>query len=499
VMKSLDHCRPDKMTVPRPQHKEGDKIMHPKSSRACVRKNGSWVLIPLLLLVFGLFGRAAWAATITTDFSQDQGAVTYRGSGFLHGLNASTPADALIAPLKPKLMRHTSNDPSNGGLFKLWSGATTRANYDRIVSLGAVAEWVLSDSWYSPGNWPGVGGTTYSTWDSIIVSFINQAISEGIASNLQYDLWNEPNGSWSWGGTQAQWFALWDHTFALVRSLVPNAVIVGPSVSGGDDNYAGGTDWLHAFLLHAKANGTLPNKLSWHQSTVFDIYSSVTSARTYMTNNGISLIPIEINENLGLTYGSPAPGLEPAEAAIAFAQAERAAISGMCKSCWTETGGTDDCYSNTLNGLLISNATDHRSIWWAYKGYADITGHVYQVSTTDANYDGVSGYDSGGAARSVFGNHTSGTGGVTLQYNRLDMAPTVVSGGSVHVNVQTVSNSGESALASPTQVIDADYTVSGNAITVSVSSVPAYGALLVTLTPPASSAPSAPTNFRIVP
>jgi uncharacterized protein YdbL (DUF1318 family) len=66
-------------------------------------------LIGLSLLLALAGATAASAQTVTVNFSVDQGAVTYRASGFLHGMNATTPTTALIAPLKPKFFRDADN------------------------------------------------------------------------------------------------------------------------------------------------------------------------------------------------------------------------------------------------------------------------------------------------------------------------------------------------------------------------------------------------------
>ena len=113
---------------------------------------------------------------------------------------------------------------------------------------------ILSDIFGADGGQP--SNTTYpctsgncSNW----VTFVGDVVSELQATGLPfaYDIWNEPDISVFWpGGAQtSQYYQMWQSAYKEIRSVAPNATIVGPDfasrrrvalrvLNSGDVNHA---------------------------------------------------------------------------------------------------------------------------------------------------------------------------------------------------------------------------------------------------------------------
>ncbi len=76
-------------------------------------------------------------------------------------------------------------------------------------------------------------------------------------STWLWELWNEPD-IFYWKGTVAQFCELYDVTAAAVRSVLPEAKVGGPSVTGG------GVQFLREFLQHTSSHQTPLDFVSFH-------------------------------------------------------------------------------------------------------------------------------------------------------------------------------------------------------------------------------------------
>jgi len=399
-----------------------------------------WIfIVPLNLLRAGclvLFAAAtiAKAETITVDFSSDQGPVTYRASGFLHGMNGTKPGASLVDLIKPHMFRFG------------WSWST--AAYSRAKSLGADVQLVLSDLiGYSSVPDP-------MKWQNLCTTWATNAKNNGWV--LQWDIWNEPNGAYFWRGTQEQFFETWRLCFLRIRAVDPNAVIVGPSIDGFDAGY------LQSFLSYARANNVLPNILSWHEfGGAGPIEGNVQYMRSYMASNGFNISRISINEVI-----HPGEYTNPGATARTIASLERARVDSAAHACWGDTGGSN-CNNNSLDGILTFDNTQPRSAWWAYRGYANITGRIVRLSP-GGTVDGVAGQDSGLQTASVVLGREGASGDVLVNFTRISSAAYLNNAGQVRVVAKRIPDSGSSSLSGPTTVVDADYAVSNDSVSVTL-------------------------------
>ena len=406
-------------------------------------------------------GMNAWAVeTVTVDFGVTKWPATQRASGFLHSISATQPSAALLNPVKPKLIRSTDST-----IFSI---------YSRMTPLGTKLMIVISDK-------NGYSSFPRSDWETLVTNLVTTAKNNGYS--IQWDIWNEPNLSSFWNASQAQFFDTWKRGYQRIRAVEPNATIVGPSASGFDSGY------IQAFLNYAKANNVLPDVLSWHEwYGGTDIPGNVQSIKNWMASNGININRISINE---MIYQSEFTS--PGATARYLAGAEYAEVESAAHACWSDNG-TENCFgTKSLDGILTTDGANPRSVWWVYKGYADITGNIVGVTAT-SGVGAIAGADAGSSSGGVVIGRIGGSGAVNVQFNNVDSASFLNNGG-VRVVAQRIPDSNTGALASPTTVFDTNYTVTNDSFTVSLPNFSLSEAYILRLSPAGGTAPdnSAPT------
>lgn len=403
----------------------------------------------LLLLISPAFLFAQTAKTVIVNFASDQGAVTYRASGFLHGISGTKPPASLISPVKPKTLRFGCCN---------WNYST----YARARHLGADVQLVVSDI---------LGYRVLpnaAAWQQFIGNQVRQAKKTNQV--LHWDIWNEPNLSQFWPGSQSQFFEIWRLAVVQIRSLDPAAVIIGPSVSGFDLSY------IQTFLSYAKANNVLPDVLSWHDfDAPNDIPEHVQFMRSWLSANKINISRFSINEFInGDQYAMPGISVHY------IANLERAGVESAVRACWPEGSG-NNCNNTSLDGILTSDASQPRSSWWVYKGYADITGHLVGL-TAGTSVDGIAGQDPTVKTAKVLLGRNGGSENVAIRFTKISSVSYLNNDGMIHVVAERIPDSGSNALTSPTQMIKADYAVVNNELTVILPRFGGSDAYTITLT-----------------
>ena len=367
---------------------------------------------------------AAAPEIVVVDLSSDEGSVTYRASGFLHGMTADEPPDRLVAPLKPKLFRDWAEGPA--GAF-----ATNR----RVRRLGAHQQLSVCDSWsdrygFSESqHWPGDGGD-WSEWENLVADLVTRAKGQGCV--FEWDIWNEPDTNLFWGRDRAQWYETWRRGYLKIREFDPGAVIVGPSLAAYD------REFLLEFLTYAEAHGVLPDVLSWHEfgwntpDPARQIPDHATEMRALMKERGIPIERISLNEIIG-----PDCQLRPGPTVGFFAGVEAARVDGACHACWDEAAGEiSNCNNVSLDGLLTPTYKRPRATWWVYKSYADMTGRLVAVRPS-ASVDGLASLaEAESSAVILLGRHAGQPGPVTLQLEHVPAALRSGDDGKVKVVVE---------------------------------------------------------------
>ena len=410
---------------------------------------------------------------LVIDMSTSLGVAAYRASGILISMALNVPSAKQVDPLQIRWFRAGADygvDATYGalGAFPL---------YDRITSLGGQAIVVLSESHgYPPAGsasgWPGDGGD-WSNWEAIAGSAAFIAASAG--ENYIWDIWNEPSFSTFWDRSQAQFFETWRRGVLAVRVQEPGATISGPSIHLYDAAY------LRAFLTYAKAANVLPDVLSWHEfgpswglAGPESIVAHVTEMKAYLTQEGIGISRFHINEMIGLEEA-----LLPGAAVWFYANIERAGVDGV-RTCYDD-GGESSCFNATLDGLIDPATRLPRSTWWTHRAYSKITGELVPVIPSPS-FDGVVGKDSTAVqSRALIANHTDTAQIVRLRFVNMDSVAFLTS--CVRFTADEIPNSRDLPLAAPIRTVEADRSLVGNELLITLPATPAWEAWEIELRP----------------
>ncbi|MFI1050043.1 RICIN domain-containing protein [Streptomyces griseoruber] len=402
------------------------------------------------------------ATTLVVNAAQNLRSVTHVGTGSLYGLaNTSTPADSLVQPLKP----NTFVQMAPGG-SQLPNGEPAPAGDSLVVAAKAAAAGakvvVRMPDWYPdfPYQW-----VSWSDWLSAVDQQV-AAVKSSSATNISaYALWNEPD--WTWDTTNAGAFnAGWARTFKEVRTKDTTTPIQGPSYSVWNQS------WMSSFLTDAKASGTVPDVIAWHElEGSQNIAAHVSAYRALETSLGISPRPIDIEE-----YGTPAE-MGNSGALIGYAaKFERAGIRDAELAFWNHYG--------TLGDTLTDTGGSPNGSYWTYKWYGDMSGNMLTTTPpAQTGIDGLASLNGAGNQISVIAGGCTGSCAVTV--NGLNSLSAF--GSTVHVKLEYSPSTGRTtASPGPITLSDTDYTVSGGSITVPVTMNASDGYHLV-ITPSGSS------------
>jgi hypothetical protein len=277
------------------------------------------VLISMVLVTQPQFTVPAYAAdSVTINLASQLGAPTYRASGFLYGIsqNGTQPPATVQSDIKTRFMRaggSQTNCPNggavNGDYATRWN--STLAYFRRAQAIGARLIILPSDIWGADAvctvpRWPGDNGN-WTEYTNFLNQLINDVIANGMTgSNVMWDIWNEPELSIFWGRSQSQYLETWRRAYQQIRSRIPNAVIVGPSMAGQPSS---GNTWFITWLNFVQANNVIPNYISWHQLvTGSDPQTSKNNLDSLLAARGISVQGYQVNEYGANSNGDQDPG-----------------------------------------------------------------------------------------------------------------------------------------------------------------------------------------------
>jgi hypothetical protein len=407
---------------------------------------------------------ASAATTLTVNASQSYRTVTHVASGGLYGLDtASVPADSLVEPLRP----NTFVQMAPGGK-QLPNGESAPGGDALVVAPEAAKAGakvvVRMPDWYP--NFPYVW-VSWSNWLSAVDTQVKAVLASGDSNISAFELWNEPD--WTWNTSAAGAFdAGWARTFNEVRADDSSAVIQGPSTSTFN------ASWMTTFLTDAKASGTLPNIISWHElNGAGSIPGDVASVKSIESSLGISARPIAIEE-----YGTTSQVGVPGGLVGYIANFERSGVNNAELAFWNHYG--------TLGDTLTDTGASPNAAYWLYRWYGEMSGNMVTVTppgSAGVGLDGAASVNSAGNQVSVIFGGGSGSTAVTV--NGLGSA----FGSTAHVVLeQTVSAGRTTAVVGPALLSSANVAISNGSITVPVSSMNAANGYHLVVTPGSSSA-----------
>lgn len=385
------------------------------------------------------------ATTLVVNADQTLRPVTHVASGSLYGLaDASTPSDSLVNALKA----HTYVQMAPGG-SQLPNGASKPGGDALVVAPKAARSGskvvVRMPDWYPnfPYRW-----VSWSDWLSAVDKQVAAVQSSGATNISAYEIWNEPD--WTWDTAAAGSFnAGWARTYKQIRTKDTRTPIQGPSDASWNQSR------MTQFLTDAKASGTVPEIIAWHElEGSRDIAAHVSAYRALERSLGISPRPISIEE-----YGTPAEMGNSGALIPYVAKFERTGVQDAELAFWNQYG--------TLGDTLTGTGGSPNGSYWTYKWYGDMSGNM--LVTTPPAQTGIDGF----ASRNSAGNQISVvaggcTGSCAVRVDGLSALSAF--GSTVHVRVEYSPHTGRTAASpGPITISDADYPVSGGSITVPVT------------------------------
>jgi len=190
-----------------------------------------------------------------------------------------------------------------------------------------------------------------------------------------WDIWSEPDALWT--GTSEQFFEMVKRTHNAIRSVDPDAKIVGPSASYYNEEY------YAMFLDFLVANNLNLDGLSWHEFYLPEkIPEHVASAKSMIANRP-SLGPMEIQIN---EFSSGQHHLIPGWMLGWIYYLDIAKVDWANKACWEREIGditeTSECIKG-LNGIFAPDEITPQAVYWVHKFYADMKGTKLDISSSD--------------------------------------------------------------------------------------------------------------------
>ncbi len=385
-------------------------------------------------------------------------------SGFLNSIMGPAPPDDRITPVQPaQWWRRNFSD------------------YDRVTGLGARFQVSLSDMWGYPNPTYGWPYQNYDRWEN----FVRSAARSNLNRLALWDVWNEPDDSYYWQGTVAQFYETYRRAYLVLRQeLGADALIGGPSFKTFEPTHLGN------FLDYCVANGCGVSFLSWHEvgTTVTGIAGRLRDARQMWLENKayakLGMKEIQVNKIIGSTQ-MLAPG-----AILGFLYyLEAGGSDGACKACWYESNWIFNC-RDTLDGLLTQETYEPRAAWWAYKLYAGGVASRVESTTRDPGLVALaaSAVGSPAAAQIIVGYFDSGgapaTTPATLTLSHVDRLPIVGPDGQVRLRIEQIPNTGEAPLAAPVLVSEEVRTLVHGSLLVTFGGIALDEAYIVTLSAP---------------
>lgn len=387
-------------------------------------------------------------------------------SGFLHGISPTSPPDSLVLPLKPSFWRI--------GYFD---------SYERVIAMGARVTLVLSDVW----GYPTVGNTgrpwphqDTAAWQG----FVRQMARDHKGKALLWEVWNEPDIPFFWGGTREQFYQTYLQAYRILREeLGSSAMIGGPSFS----NYS---EEVHAFVDFCRQSGCEVNFLSWHELglDISGITERLANARNTLQRNptyaAVNIKELHVNEVVGEINQ-----FRPGEILGSLYYLEQGQADAAAKACWADLTGDLSCYKNNLDGLLVPVTFARRAAWWVYKTYADGVGSRVSSTTTNPNIVALASSKSAGRSQAqVLVGYIGYAGGpapatLRLSLRNLNTLPFKIGNSGVRVRIERVPDAGEATVNSLTLLQDTKYRISNNALDLSLNDLRPHEMLLITLSP----------------
>jgi peptidoglycan hydrolase-like protein with peptidoglycan-binding domain len=358
-------------------------------------------------------------------------------------------------------LAHWPSGPFSG--IRLWL-QTPATDWGSVETSRGIYDWSGLDAWlsvagesgvdvlYTFGNTPnwaslrpdetcsvnGGGGcaappSDVDSGDNIWKEYVTALVEHSLASDTHikyYELWNEPNLSGFWTGTDAQLVTMENDAYTIIHTLDPSAKVVGPSPTG-----INAATWLDGFF--SAGGATSQDIVGYHpylgSTNIFQMSTLIDNIEAEMTLYGISGKPLWGTEGSWGSATNLTPDQEQAWVAKTYVISW---MKGVARDYWYSwDGGVWGPLWNSVSGVQPSGTAYTQIYNWLAGAYRPSTNPCYQ--TIDSTYHCYLTLADGNPAEIVWN----------------DAATTTLSIGPSFTSYLTLDNSTENA-------------VSGNSVTV---------------------------------
>lgn len=325
-----------------------------------------------------------------------------------------------------------------------WLSVAGENNVDVLYTFGNTPNWASLRPDETCGINGGAGGggcaappSDVDSGDNIWKEFVTALVEHSLASShpiKYYEIWNEPDLSTFWTGTNAQLVTMQDDAYTIIHTLDPSAQVTGPSVT-----HTGGASWLDAY--YAAGGATDQDIVAYHSyvgsSNVLDLGPLITSIQAEMSDFGIGSKPLWGTEG---SWGSQSLPPDQQEAWVAKAYII-SWMDGVARNYWYAwDGGTFGPLWNPVAGIQPAGIAYTQIYDWLTGSYmpssdpcsetTDSTWHCY-LTLSDGNPAEIVWNDAATTTLSVSPSFTS--------YLTLDNSTeNVISGNSVTIGIKPV-------------------------------------------------------------
>lgn len=415
--------------------------------------------------------QAASAASLLVDASVPFKAVDHAASGSLYGIAAEGwPPDRFIAAVRPK--NFTQMAPGGGQL----PNGETKPVGDALVVAPIAARAGASVTIRMPDTFPEFPYMYRgdADWLKRVDAMVRATVAANPPNIYAYEIWNEPDWTWKTGDFDA----FWATTFKAIRVIDPDRRILGPSLSIWNEA------WMRRFLTAAKASGTLPQIVCWHEldpTVANDLEAHFAAYRALEKELGIGPLPISINE-----YGAPRDSAVPGALARFIARLERAGADTADLAFWHKPGRLSDLVAPIGGGRGPATDPEPNGAYWLFEWYGEMSGQMVATkppTESGATLDGFASLDAAAQKLTVVlggeaGEHQVAISGLTGFGPDLDAQ--------VYVSHWTGTDGGETA---PDPVSETRVGSSDGRLTIPISAATARDAFRIVVTPASKAAP----------
>ncbi|WP_327583724.1 hypothetical protein OHA25_49165 [Nonomuraea sp. NBC_00507] len=311
---------------------------------------------------------AAALDVVAVDFAQRTGPVHGGATGMLYGLSdPGVPGDSLLAGARPRTIAQKAPDGDqhpNGDALVVADGFFAAGGEEVVIYMQDV---------YSQWPYENRGIDDYlAKVDTMVRKVVRERPRD--KDKFVWVPFNEPDGIWyqDWAALKQKFFDDWKLVFERIRSIDPDARIVGPNEAA----YNPGR--LRDFLTWAKdascAGGNcLPDIMAWHElqrDKLASYRGHYEHYRAMERELGIGPLPINIDE-----YGNRRDMSVPGQMIQWISLFEDTKVDADM-AYWTYAGNLDDHAVRTRQA---------NGGWWLLKWYADLTGETVRATPPRLN------------------------------------------------------------------------------------------------------------------